>query len=190
MNNSKEFKGCFRLWFGGRWLIAILLLLAVSACSPAAKNEEELHRDVQDLKKEVMAMQEKLDKLQAGQQALLDQLKKAPSLPETAVMPPPQPQVVQPLTVSQLLAGKDQYLGTRVTVRGPAGPVLVHHKSLMLRAPEGMVEVFYDKLSDPRLVQYLSSATLEQPITVTGLVSLPTRGGGTKLRIDAESIDF
>ena len=57
-----------------------------------------------------------------------------------------------PLTVSQLLAGKDQYLGARVTVKGEVGPVLVHHKSLMLKSPQGMVEVLFGKLPDQKQV--------------------------------------
>ena len=148
------------LW--GRFLAFLMILFLVAACSPGAKSDEDLTRKIGDLKKEVKAVQEKLDKLQAGQQAMLEQLKKsaqpvtaAPIQPLVAVPQPPamaQPPVSKPLTVSQLLAGKDSYLGTRVTVKGPVGPIMVHHKSLFLKSPEGMVEVLFGKLPDPKLV--------------------------------------
>ncbi len=177
----------------GRFISFLAILLLVAACSPAAKSDEEVRREVQDLKKEVKALQEKLDQLQAGQKAILDSLAKAPQ-PGVAVMPEQpstaEPSGPQPLTVSQLLAGKDQYLGTRVTVKGQVGPVLVHHKSLILKAPDGMVEVLFGKLPDEKMVQRLTSVPLEQPVTVTGLVSLPPRAGAAKLQINAEAIDF
>jgi hypothetical protein len=93
------------------------------------------------------------------------------------------------LTVSELITGKDRYLGTRVTVRGAVGPVLVHHKSLLLKSPEGLVEVFFGKLPDQKQVQRLTSTTLDQPITVTGVAG-PSPKGGAKLEIQAEAIDF
>ena len=70
--------------------------------------------------------------------------------------------------MAELLAGKDRYLGTRVTVKGMPGPVMVHHKSLMLKGPQGMVEVLFGNLPDPKLVQSLTSTTLDKPLTVTG----------------------
>ena len=183
------------LW--GRFIALLMILFLAAACSPGAKSDENLTREIGDLKKEVKAMQEKLDKLQAGQQTLLEQLKKssqpvaaAPIQPLLAV---PQPQTLaqpKPLTVSQLLADKDKYLGTRVTVKGPVGPVMVNHKSLFLKSPEGMVEVFFGKLPDPKLVTYLTSTPPEQSVTVTGMVSLPPRVGAAKLQINAESVDF
>ncbi|MFZ0050333.1 MAG: hypothetical protein WAK96_01030, partial [Desulfobaccales bacterium] len=107
--------------------LAMALLMA--ACSPEPKSGENLRGEIQDLKKEINAMQEKLDKLQAGQQTMLDLLQKPlqPSQAAQPFQPLPPPQA---LTVSQLLASKDQYLGSRVTVKGKAGPVIVHHKSL------------------------------------------------------------
>jgi hypothetical protein len=192
MNRRKVFKPsgtCLR----GRFIALLMILFLVAACSPGAKSDENLTREIGDLKKEVKAMQEKLDKLQAGQQALLEQLKKSSQLgaagaPLLAV-PPPQA-LAQPLTVSQLLAGKDKYLGTRVTVKGPVGPVMVNHKSLFLKSPEGMVEVFFGKLPDPKQVTYLTSAPPEKSVTVTGIVSLPPRMGAAKLQINAEAVDF
>ncbi len=95
-----------------------------------------------------------------------------------------------PLTVSQLLAGKDQYLGARVTVKGEVGPVLVHHKSLLLKSPQGMVEVLFGKLPDQKQVARLASTPIDQMLTVTGVVSLPPGPAGlAKLQISAESID-
>jgi hypothetical protein len=186
---------------GGKLISGLLIFLFVSACTPPAKSDEELRRDLQELKKEVKVLAEKLDKLQAGQQNLLDQLQKAAPPPLVALPPPqaplmPAPPMTQPpggaepLSVSQLLAAKDQYLGARVTVRGPVGPVLVHRKSLILKAPQGMVEVLFGKIADQKLIQYLTSATLEQPVTVTGVVGPPGKTGSAKLQIDAESLDF
>ena len=101
------------------------------------------------------------------------------------------PAVPAPLTVGQLLASKDQYLGARVTVKGEVGPVLVHHKSLLLKSPQGMVEVLFGKLSDPKQVQRLASTPIDQPLTVTGVVSLPPgRAGAAQLQISAEAVDF
>ena len=175
----------------GRFISALIIPLLISACSATVKSEEDLRKEIQDLKQEVKAMQEKLGQLQAGQQVMLDLLKKPPpEMAAPAFQPPQAPPAPQPLTVGQLLAGKDQYLGSRVTVKGPVGPVLVHHKSMLLKAPEGMVEVRFGKLPDQKLVQQLTSTPLEKPVTVTGVVSLPPRAGTAKLQIDAEAVDF
>ncbi len=176
----------------GRWFAGLLILSLISACTATAKSDEDLRKEIQDLKQEVKAVQEKLGQLQAGQQAMLEILKQPapPAATAPAVLPPPVPPAPQPLTVGQLLAGKDQYVGSRVTVRGAVGPVLVHHKSLFLKAPEGMVEVRFGKLPDQKLVQQLTSLPLEKPVTVTGIVSLPPKTGGARLQIDAEAVDF
>jgi hypothetical protein len=93
--------------------------------------------------------------------------------------------------VAELLASKDRYLGARVKVKGMPGPVMVHHKSLMLKGPQGMVEVLFGNLPDPKLVQSLSSAALDKPLTVSGVVTLPpARGGGAQLQINAEAVEF
>jgi hypothetical protein len=183
------------LWV--RFNALLMILFLVAACSPGTKSNEDLTREISDLKKEVKAMHEKLDKLQAGQQTLLEHLKKfsppvaaAPVQPLLAVPPPPASAQPKPLTVSQLLAGKDQYLGTRVTVKGPVGPIMVNHKSLFLKSPEGMVEVFFGKLPDQKLVQFLTAAPPEKSVTVTGTVSLPPRVGAAKLQINAEAVEL
>jgi hypothetical protein len=129
-------------------------------------------------------MQEKLAKLEAGQQEILKRLEK-PVVPQAAA-PPPGP---EPLSVSQLLREKDRYVGTRVTVRGMPGTVLVHRHTMLLKAPEGMVEVFFGHLPDTKAVTRLTSTTLDQPLTITGTVNPPGRGGGN-LRITAEAVEF
>ena len=104
---------------------------------------------------------------------------------------PSQPPGPETLTVDQLLAGKDRYLGTRVKVKGLPGPVMVHHKSLMLKGPQGLVEVLFGNLPDPKLIQTLSSAALDKPLTVTGMVNLPpARSAGAQLQINAEAVEF
>ena len=179
-----------------KFVTLLIILLLFPSCSPSNKAEEELRGEIKDLKKEVKALGEKLDKLEAGQQALLILLKPAAPPPETVASPPQPPQfqppaTPAPLTVSQLLAGKDQYLRARVTVKGEAGPVLVNHKSVMLKSPQGMVEVFFGKLPDQKQVARLTSIPIDQPLTVTGGVSLPPGPAGlAKLQISAESIDF
>ncbi|MGP7971068.1 MAG: hypothetical protein ACLPQL_11665 [Desulfobaccales bacterium] len=186
--------------------LAMALLLA--GCSQKSqKSAEELRGEIQDLKKEVKSMQEKLDKLQANQQAmqanqqamqanqqamlaLLQKPVQPPPAAELVPPPPPQPPPPQILTVSQLLANKDRLLGSRVTVRGMPGPVIMHHKSLLLLAPEGMVEVLLGSLPDEKLVARLTSTPLEKPITVTGVVGPPAPDSSAKLAITAEAVDF
>lgn len=179
---------------GGRGIIALVLALVfLSACTPSSQKEEELRKEIQALKVQVAAMQDKLNQLQGGQQAILAMLKQpspTPSPPEPMVMPSPPP-APGPLTVDQLLASKDRFLGTRVTVKGAVGPVMMHHKSLMLKSPQGMVEVLFGNLPDPKLIQTLNSTPLDKPITVTGMVNLPpARGAGAQLQINAEAVEF
>ncbi len=173
----------------GKFFLFLAMALLMTACSPESKSGEELRGEIQDLKKELKSMQEKLDKLEAGQQTMLALLQKSFQPPPIAqpIQPPPPPQV---LTVSQLLASKDRYLGSRVTVKGKAGPVIVNRKSLVLVAPEGMVEVLLGSLPDEKMVVRLTSTPLEKPVTVTGMVSLPTQAAGPKLEITAEAVDF
>jgi hypothetical protein len=177
---------------GGQRLIALLMALwFLAACAPASQKEEELRKEIQALKAQVTAIQEKLNQLQGGQQAIFELLKQSPPAgpaPSAAPSPAPGP---EPLTVGQLLADKDRYLGTRVTVKGAVGPIMMHHKSLILKSPQGMVEVLFGNLPDPKLVQALSSTPIDKPITVTGMVNLPPgRGGGAQLQINAETVEF
>jgi hypothetical protein len=180
---------------GVKLVTLLIIILLFPSCSPNSKADEELRGEIKDLKKEVKALGEKLDKLEAGQQALLMVLKPAAHPPEAVALPPQPPQfqppaMPAPLTVGQLLAGKDKYLGARVTVKGEVGPVLVHHKSLLLKSPQGMVEVLFGKLPDQNQVQRLTSTPIDQQLTVTGVVNLaPGTAGAAKLQINAESID-
>jgi hypothetical protein len=75
-------------------------------------------------------------------------------------------------------------------VKGKAGPVIMHRKSLLLVAPEGMVEVLLGSLPDEKTVVRLTSTPLEKPVTVTGIVSLPPQATSAKLQITAEAVDF
>jgi hypothetical protein len=176
-------------------ILAVLLLL--SGCSPAKTSDPELRQEIQGLKADLAALKEAMARLEGGQQAILEVLKKSGPVAEPQALPPqaaPLPEPApgpQALTVSQLIAGKDRYLGSRVVVKGNVGPVLVHHKSLLLVSPEGMVEVFLDKLPDQKVMQRLTSAPFEGPVTVTGTVGLPGKsGGGAKLQINAEAVEF
>jgi hypothetical protein len=183
-----------------RLIVMLLALVLVSACAASSQADEDLRKEIQALKAQVTALQDKLNQVQTGQQAILDQLKQATPVaqPVTPVAPPAaplavpsQPPAPEALTVAQLLAGKDHYLGTRVKVKGMPGPVMVHHKSLMLKGPQGLVEVLFGNLPDPKMIQTLSSAALEKPLTVTGVVNLPpARGGGAQLQINAEAVEF
>jgi hypothetical protein len=179
---------------GGRGIIALVMALVfLSACTPSSQKEEELRKEIQALKAKVTAMQDRLNQLQGGQVAILAMLKQPsppPSPPEPMAMPSPPPGP-EPLTVGQLLASKERFLGTRVTVKGAVGPVMMHHKSLMLKSPQGMVEVLFGNLPDPKLIQTLNSTALDKPITVTGMVNLPpARGAGAQLQINAEAVEF
>ncbi|MBU4232968.1 MAG: hypothetical protein L6277_05580 [Desulfobacterales bacterium] len=176
-----------------RFIVVLMALASLSACAPSNQAEGELRKEIQALKAQVTAMQEKLNQVQTGQQVILDLLKQpAPAAAPIAPMAvPSQPPALAALTVAELLASKDRYLGTRVKVKGMPGPVMVHHKSLMLKGPQGMVEVLFGNLPDPKLVQSLSSTALDKPLTVTGVVNLPpARGGGAQLQISAEAVEF
>ncbi|MFA5111910.1 MAG: hypothetical protein WC443_10925 [Desulfobaccales bacterium] len=179
---------------GYRVAALLLALLLLSACTPSSQSEEELRKEIQGLKAQVTAMQDKLNQIQGGQQALLELMKKPAPLAEPLPMTMPglpQPQAPEALTVGQLLAGKERYLGSRVTIKGMPGPVMVHHKSFLLKGPQGMVEVMFGQLPDPKLVQTLTSTTLDRPVTVTGVVNLPpARGAGAQLQIVAEAVEF
>ena len=173
-----------------RLIVMLMALVFLSACAPSNQAQEELSKEIQALKAQVAAMQEKLNQVQAGQQAVLEMLKQTapPAAPLAAPSQLPDP---ESLTVAQLLASKDRFLGTRVKVKGMPGPVMVHHKSLMLKSPQGMIEVLFGNLPDPKLVQSLSSAALDKPLTVTGVVNLPpARGAGAQLQINAEAVEF
>ena len=177
-----------------RFVVMLLALVLLSACAPSNQAEEELRKEIQALKAQVAAVQEKLDQVQCRPAGYFGPAEAAGAraapvaAPMAVPSPPPGP---ESLTVAELLASKDRYLGTRVKVKGMPGPVMVHHKSLMLKGPQGLVEVMFGNLPDPKLVQTLSSATLDKPLTVTGVVNLPpARGAGAQLQIIAEAVEF
>lgn len=183
-----------------RVVLAYALLLAVPwllpGC-PAAPGDPELKKEVQALKAEVTAVKEKLGQVEAGQKALMDLVKDlqkpqaavpgAPATPAAAL-----PGAAVPLTVPELFKNKDQLLGTRVTVRGVPGPVMMHKKTLFLGGPEGMVEVIYGNLQDTKQVERLTAQTIDTPITVSGILS--AAAGQTKvptrLIIMADTVEF
>jgi len=170
-----------------------MALASLSACAPSNQADEELRKEIQALKTQVAVLQEKLNQVQTGQQAILDLLKQPAhaAAPIAPMAVPSQPAAPDALTVDQLLASKDRYLGTRVKVKGMPGPVMVHHKSVMLKGAQGMVEVLFGNLPDPKLIQSLTSAALDKPLTVTGVVNLPpARGAGAQLQINAEAVEF
>jgi hypothetical protein len=178
-----------------RLMVMLMALVILSACAPPSNQAEgELRKEIQALKTQMAAMQEKLNQVQLGQQDILNLLKKPASMPMAMPAPlavPPPPPGPESLTVDQLLASKDRYLGTRVKVKGTPGPVMVHHKSFLLKGPQGMVEVLFGNLPDPKLIQTLSSTPLDKPLTVTGVVNLPpARGAGAQLQINAEAVEF
>ena len=180
-----------------RFIVMFMALASLSACTPSNQAaDEELRKEIQALKAQVTVMQEKLNQVQTGQQVILDLLKQpapapASMAPSAPMAVPGQPPAPDALTVDQLLASKDRYLGTRVKVKGMPGPVMVHHKSLMLKGPQGLVEVLFGNLPDPKLIQSLSSTALDKPLTVTGVVNLPpARGAGAQLQINAEAVEF
>ncbi len=170
------------------------------ACAPAP-TDREMQKDVQSLKTEVAALKQQIEQLKAGQKQIQDTLKEMqePGEPVAPTAPPAAPTtepsgVPSPKAISlgQLLQNKDRLIGTRVTVKGKPGPVLMHKKILYLQAPEGMLEVFFGNILDKKQMERLGSQTLEEPVTVTGLL---TKSPGTgydpsRLRIVAETVDF
>ncbi|MBM4274202.1 MAG: hypothetical protein FJ134_07060 [Deltaproteobacteria bacterium] len=175
-------------------LLLIPLLMMLSGCPAESRSDDRLRQDLEALKKEVAALKDQVNKLEAAQKLILAQLgTESPPAAGTAAPAPPGPAgpplSSEPLSVSQLIKEKDRYLGFRIAVKGPVGPVLVHHKSLMLKAPEGMVEVLLGKLPDQQMVERVMAAAIAGPITVTGMVRQSARGG-TQLQITAEELEF
>jgi hypothetical protein len=188
------------------WLAAFLIavLWLIPGC-PSPPEIQELKKEVKALKTEVAALKEKIIQVEAGQKVLMEVVKGAPppkglapGAPEAAApedlpaMPVPPGAATTPLTVAELFTNKDQLLGTRVTVTGVPGPVLMHKKTLFLSDPKGMVEVLYGNLQDKKQVDRLTAQTIETPITVTGLLSMAP--GQTKepvrLVIMADLVEF
>ncbi len=179
-------------------ILVVTILLALPACAPS-KTDPEMQKDVQALKTEIAALKDKLSQVETGQKQILETLKELQKPREVALAPPaaqaPMPPAAPaeaPLTVSQMIKDKDRLIGTRVTVKGEPGPVLMHKKILYLQAPEGMVEVLFGNLADKKQMERLTAQAIERPLTVTGMLAAsPGRGKDPlRLQIMAESVDF
>ncbi len=204
------FKGFFRSGGGnsgkgpGRaaWLAAgLMALLWLTPGCPAPPGNQDLKKEVEALNAEVAGLKEKIVQLEATQKVLVELARgtAAPKAEEPKVeqLPLGQPgQPAQPaaaaLTVDELFKNQESLLGTRVTVKGVPGPVLMHKKTLFLSGPGGMVEVIYGNLQDKTQVDRLTAQALETPITVSGLLSAaPGQGKKTmRLIIMADAVDF
>lgn len=188
--------------------IFILAVLWLIPGCPTPSGVQELKKEVESLKSEVATLKEKIIQLEAGQKIILGMVKGegpqavVPGTPSattlevtegqpTLPVPPGQPGAAA-LTVEELFKNKDQLLGTRVTVKGVPGPVLMHKKTLFLSGASGMVEVLYGNLADKKQVERLTAQTIETPITVSGLLS--SAPGQTKepvrLVIMADMVEF
>ena len=193
--------GRCRAGCGAALLVAIVWL--IPGC-PTPPGVQELKKEVGTLKAEVAGLKEKIIQLEAGQKVLLELVKKTPSSTgpalsapgaaegQPAVQTPAAPAAGEPLTVEELFKNKDQYLGTRVTVKGVPGPVLMHKKTLFLSSPQGMVEVLYGNLQDKKQVERLTAQNIEVPLTVSGLLSAApgqAKGQG-RLIIMADTVEF
>lgn len=179
-----------------------VLWLAPGCPNPAAN--QDVKKEVEALKAEVASLKEKLIQLEAGQKVLLELTKgssqpkaeelKTEQVPLVQPAPPGQPAqpAAAPLTVDELFKNQETLLGTRVTVKGVPGPVLMHKKTLFLTGPAGMVEVIYGNLQDKAQVDRLTAQALETPITVSGLLSAAPGQAkkAVRLIIMADAVEF
>ena len=61
-----------------RFMVMLMALVILSACAPPSNQAEgELRKEIQALKTQMAAMQEKLNEVQLGQQAILDSPREA-----------------------------------------------------------------------------------------------------------------
>jgi hypothetical protein len=194
-------KGAGRASLPAALILALLWL--VPGCPPPPGGAD-LKKEVETLKIEVATLKEKVVQLEATQKILVEMIKARAALPSPSPSPggaaaelpglPPAPAqpAATPLTVDELFKNKDQLLGTRVTVRGLPGPVMMHKKTLFLNGPGGMVEVIYGNLQDKKQVERLTAQNIDTPITVSGLLSgAPGQAKGqVRLMIMADSVEF
>jgi len=194
----------------------LALLLSLSGCGPSPAELEKVRQEVKDLKTQVAALKEQVNKLEASQQQVLTLLRQlgvvqlpppppppgpptgepqapAPAAPPAPGAPPaaaPAPEASGPQEVSlgQLLKEQGRFLNTRVKVKGRLGMMVLHRKTLSLTSPEGSVEVFFGKLPDIKAAERLGALGLNHPLTVTGTVTAAPKGPG--LRLNAESVEF
>jgi hypothetical protein len=201
--NGGFLRGPGRAAFLAALIVAILWL--APGCQPPPGNEK-LKKEVEGLKAEVAILKEEVGKLEAAQKILTELVKMktaAPAAPspfgfpgagaEQPGMPPPSaPAAGAPMTMDELFKNKDSLLGTRVTVTGLPGPVMMHKKTLFMSGPGGMVEVIYGNLQDKKQVDRITAQSIETPITVSGILSAaPGQGKGqVRLIIMADSVEF
>jgi hypothetical protein len=194
------------------WAALIVAILWLTPGCPPSPGEEKLKKEVEGLKAEVATLKEEVGKLDAAQKILTELVRMksaipaAPTSPFTPAPPevpgagaelpgmPPAPAQTAwtPMTLDELFKNKDQLLGTRVTVRGLPGPVMMHKKTLFMSGPGGMVEVIYGNLQDKKQVDRITAQSIETPITVSGILSAaPGQGKGqVRLIIMADSVEF
>lgn len=204
------FKGFFRS--GGEnsgkgpgraaWLAAgLVALLWLTPGCPAPPGNQDLKKEVEALKAEVAGLKDKIVQMEAAQKVLVELARGTapPKAEEPKVEQFPLAQPGQPglpaaaaMTVDELFKNQETLLGTRVTVKGVPGPVLMHKKTLFLSGPGGMVEVIYGNLQDKAQVDRLTAQALETPITVSGLLSAaPGQAKKTmRLIIMADAVEF
>jgi hypothetical protein len=189
----------------GRAVCLAALILAIlwltPGCPPPPGNEK-LNKEVEALKAEVTALKEQVNKLEATQKILVEMVKTRAAVPaplapgasaELPGLPTPPGQIAgTTLTVDELFRDKDKLLGTRVTVKGLPGPVMMHKKTLFMNGPGGMVEVIYGNLQDKRQVDRITAQSIETPITVSGILSAAPgqTKGQVRLIIMADSVEF
>ncbi len=163
--------------------------MLLASCSPT-KPDQELREEIKALKDEVNGLKEKLGQMEAGQQKVLEALARLEMQKPTPTQVEQAQGMPAPLTVSELFKNRDRFMGQRVAVKGEVGIVLIHRKSFYLKAPEGMVEVFFGNLRDKALVERLTSQTLTQPVTVIGVVSAAPGHDPGRLQLLAETVEF
>ena len=197
----------------GRAVCVLALILAIfwlaPGCGPSSE-QEKVNKEVEALKAEVATLKEKVDRLEATEKILTEMVKMKTAAPAAPVAPAPTPfgvpgavaelpgmpstpaQTAGTMNVDELFKNKDHLLGTRVTVRGVPGPVMMHKKTLFMSGPGGMVEVIYGNLQDKKQVDRITAQNIETPITVTGILSAaPGPGKGqVRLIIMADSVEF
>jgi hypothetical protein len=159
------------------------------ACKPP-QTEEKLSQEIQEIRKELSSLKDQMGRVEAGQPELQQMLAKlmAPKEPAALVVPGVDPGYI--LTVSQLFRERERWLGQRLKVKGEVGIVMMHRKSFYLKAPEGMVEVFFGNLPDKAMVDRLTSQALGRFATVTGVLAGATGHDPGRMQIMAEAVEF
>jgi hypothetical protein len=181
------------------WMAALIVAVVwlMPGC-PSPPGNQDLKKEVEALKAEVASLKEKIIQMEAGQKVLLELARgttppraEEPKMEQLPLAQPAQPSAT-PMTVDELFKNQEALLGTRVTVKGVPGPVLMHKKTLFLSGPTGMVEVIYGNLQDKTQVDRLTAQALDIPITVSGLLSAaPGQAKKTmRLIIMADAVEF